>query len=85
MVDIFKSDVFSLGMCMLDLCILGSCEQCYDYEESIILSEDLRDKFNSLVGVYSRELLNLIYEMLSFDLEIRPSFLSLEKYLNEMG
>jgi serine/threonine protein kinase len=30
-VNIFKSDVFTLAMCLLHCCLLDSCDDCYDY------------------------------------------------------
>ena len=41
-IDIFKSDIFSLGMCLLHCCLLETCEDCYDYDNCEIIPQILR-------------------------------------------
>ena len=76
--------MFSLGMCLLHCCLLESCDDCYDYENCQIIPEVLKEKFNLLVDYYSKELLNLIYEMLNFNVSMRPDFIKVEKKLNDL-
>lgn len=75
--------MFSLGMCLLHCCLLESCEDCYDYQNCEIIPGVLKEKFNILVDYYSKELLNLLYEMLNFNVGMRPDFIRVEKKLND--
>ena len=51
--DIFKADVFSLGMCALSAGLLEDCTDCYVYNEGVIDYELLQSKLGRLSQNYS--------------------------------
>lgn len=42
--DIFRSDVFSLGMCVLHAALLESANDCFDYENCEVDYEQISNK-----------------------------------------
>ena len=74
----FKSDVFSLGMCLFFACTLTLNSLC-DIRElnDMKLVKDQLLKY--LSNRYSFKLINILYEMLQLDENNRPDFITLEK------
>ena len=74
----FKSDVFSLGMCLFFATTLTFNSLCdiRELNEMKLIKEQLT---KYLSGKYSIKLINILYEMLQIDETIRPDFISLEK------
>jgi serine/threonine protein kinase len=56
----FKSDVFSLGMTMLECCALLTARSCYEYEQGRINYEVVRDFLQNASSQYSQFLMNVI-------------------------
>ncbi|CAD8112351.1 unnamed protein product [Paramecium sonneborni] len=81
-IDFIKGDVFALGLTLLELASLNSCEQYYDWiskevhTDKIIKANDLL-----LQKGYSTLFTNLIYQMIS-DVDIRPRFSDLKEVLS---
>ena len=53
-VDVFKADVWSLALCVLQAALLDPCDDCYDYEQSIINYEVLQERIDRLSENYSK-------------------------------
>lgn len=76
--DIFKADVFSLGMCALSAGLLEDCTDCYVYNEGVIDYELLQSKLGRLSQNYSQDFVKVLAVMLEFDVFNRPNFIELE-------
>ena len=76
----YKSDVFSLGMCLL-LAITLSFDSVYEIreEKDMNMIKNILEKY--LIPHYSNYLLNILYHMLQIDEELRPNFIELENLL----
>jgi len=76
----YKSDVFSLGMCLF-LAATLSFESLYDIreEKSMKMVRNTLEKY--LIPHYSDYLVNILYHMLQIDEELRPNFIELENIL----
>ena len=74
----FKSDVFSLGMCLFFATTLTFNSLCdiRELDDMKLIKEKL---IKYLSGRYSYTLINILYEMLQIDENYRPDFLTLEK------
>jgi hypothetical protein len=64
-IDIFKSDVFSLALCVVHSALLESADDCFDYEGCSIDYDRLHGKVQLLSEHYSQELTDLLIEMLN--------------------
>lgn len=76
--DIFKSDVFSLGICALSAGLLEDCTDCYAYDEGTIDYNLLQSKLQKLSQHYSEDYIKVLSAMLQFDVFSRPNFIELE-------
>ena len=76
----YKSDVFSLGMCLL-LAVTLSFDSVYEIREEKDMNtiKNILEKY--LIPHYSNYLLNILYHMLQIDEELRPNFIELENLL----
>ena len=74
----FKSDVFSLGMCLFFACTLSLNSLCdiRELNDIKLIKEQL---IKYLSKRYSFKLINILYEMLQIDENNRPDFITLEK------
>ena len=74
----FKSDVFSLGMCIFFASTLTSNSLCNirELNDMKMIKERL---ITYLSGRYSFKLINILYEMLQIEEKKRPDFITLEK------
>ena len=78
----YKSDVFSLGMCVLfastlrlkSLCNVRNCQNNLELKKYII---------NIIDGKYSNEFITLLCKMISLNEEDRPNFIQLENILKK--
>ena len=76
----YKSDVFSLGMCFFLAATLSfDCLYEIREEKDMKTIKKILDKY--LVPRYSRNLVDILYNMLQIDEEIRPNFIELEQYI----
>ena len=79
----YKSDVFSLGMCILlaacltprPLCDIREIKNMLTIETIII---------NNLINRYSKKMINLILKMLEIDENLRMDFIQLEGYISNV-
>ncbi|KRX04683.1 Protein kinase-like domain [Pseudocohnilembus persalinus] len=76
-----KSDVFSLGMTMLEVCCLYTARSCYDYGQYQIIRPVIDDLLQRSRGRYSNFLINILSEMVLENEGQRPSFLELQQIL----
>ena len=74
----FKSDVFSLGMCLFFAATL-TLSSIYNIRELNDMKLIKNQIIKNLYGRYSYTLINILYEMLQIDENYRPDFLTLEK------
>ena len=76
----YKSDVFSLGICLF-LAATLSFESVYEIreEKSMKMVRNILEKY--LIPHYSDYLVNILYHMLQLDEELRPNFIELENIL----
>ena len=79
----YKSDVFSLGMCIL-LAATLSGYTLYDIREIIDINTITKIIFNALNGRYSKNIINLIIKMLQIDENLRMDFIELEKFISNI-
>ena len=76
----YKSDVFSLGMCILLAAGLSAYYLC-DIRELVDINAISNIIRNKLKNRYSQNLINLIINMLQLDENLRMDFIELELYL----
>ena len=77
----YKSDVFSLGMCLLHAATMDF--KCTDEIREITNMEKISEILNKYLGErYSNKFISLIYLMLQVEENTRPDFIELEKKLN---
>ena len=79
----YKSDVFSLGMCLLYAATMYF--NCTDEIREITDMNKINYILNKYLGErYSNKFISLIYVMLQVDEEMRPDFIQLEQKLNNL-
>ena len=76
----YKSDVFSLGMCFF-LAATLSFDSLYEIREEKNMKKikNILEKF--LLEHYSKNLVDILYNMLQVDEDLRPNFIELEKLI----
>ena len=74
----YKSDAFSLGMCIFFAATL-SYDSLYEIreEKNMMKIKKILEKY--LLPRYSENLVNILYNMLQVDEDLRPNFIELEK------
>ena len=72
--DIFKSEVFSLGMTLLECATLERAEQYYNIKTHKIRFAQIRAKLENLRKVYSSSFVELLQSALSESEHSRPAF-----------
>jgi hypothetical protein len=72
----YYSDVFALGMCILESACLRSSTECYDRSYSIIGSS-IRERIAFIKEFYTVEFCNLVASMLEFDIRKRSDSVEL--------
>ena len=79
----YKSDVFSLGMCILLAACLTPRPLCDIREiKNMVTIETI--VINSLINRYSKKMINLILKMLEIDENLRMDFIQLEEYISNV-
>ena len=79
----YKSDVFSLGMCILLAACLSTRPLCDIREiKNMVTIETII--INSLINRYSKKMINLILKMLEIDENLRLDFIQLEQYISNL-
>ena len=78
----FKSDVFSLGMCLF-LASSLSYEGLYEVREILKYKDKTRLVVNRYLSLkYSQKYINILISMLQINENDRPDFIELEKIVN---
>ncbi|CAD8133582.1 unnamed protein product [Paramecium pentaurelia] len=75
--NLFKSDVYTLGMIFLQVCLLQPQDNCYDYFEGKINMQQLFTNIEQARTIYTSELVEIIEEMLEQVENDRPDFIQL--------
>ena len=78
----YKSDVFSLGMCVF-LAATLTFQSLYDIRElkDMELIKNILVKY--LIAKYSYDFVHILIKMLEFNEELRPDFIELEKIISK--
>jgi hypothetical protein len=76
----YKSDVFSLGMCIF-LAATLSFDSLYEIREEKDMKIIKKILVKYLVPRYSKNLVDILYNMLEIDEDLRPNFIELEKII----
>ena len=76
----YKSDVFSLGMCFFFAATL-SFDSLYEIreEKNMKIIKSILEKY--LLPRYSKNLVEILFNMLQIDEDLRPNFIELEKLI----
>ena len=81
--DLFKADVFSLGMVIFDAALLNdSDDEIVDNIEKMILEQNLQSRLSHFKSIFPN-LSQIVSEMLEFDPSKRPNPLNLLERLNQ--
>lgn len=72
--DFWKSDIYSLGMTMLEVMTLNSCLMCYDWNNFKVQHPMIDSLISDARSRYSQFLCGLIKDMLLEDEPLRPCF-----------
>ena len=75
----YKSDVFSLGMVLLQAANLQSCDRLYKWDNFTIDQKEVNQRIDSLQATYSESYQNLLRDMLNFNENARPDFILLNE------
>lgn len=75
--DVFKADVFALGMLMMELAQLKSSNQYYVWAKCNINFEKIERDLADINQVYSDSFVQQVREMLIVNADVRPHFIQL--------
>jgi hypothetical protein len=75
--DAQKSDVFCVGMVLLEAATLLSADSCFDFYHCWVLDDKIQDRLNDIKIKYHDSLYYMIKEMLTLNEVQRPDFASL--------
>ena len=79
-IDRFKSDIFTLGLTLLESATLVSVNSCYNWENHMINYEFVLRKILIVEKRYSKELAYLLKLMLNVVQEERPNIFEIEGF-----
>ncbi|KAM3137380.1 hypothetical protein pb186bvf_010560 [Paramecium bursaria] len=77
--NLYKSDVFTLGVIFLHVSLLKNMDKLYTYEEGRIDVQQLRTFLEQLSQVYGGDIHDIIQWMLEIQEKDRPDFIELRK------
>ena len=77
-----KSNVFALGMLMLEICTLKPSSQCYDLTNYDILGDVVTSRIAEIEAKYPRKIVMIIANMLDYDYEERMTPKQLSIWVN---
>ncbi|EAR99464.1 protein kinase (macronuclear) [Tetrahymena thermophila SB210] len=72
-----KSDVFCIGMVILEAASLLSADSCFDYYHAWVLEDKIQDRLNEIKSKYHDSLYYMLKEMLTINEIQRPNFQTL--------
>ena len=81
--NVFKSDVFSLGLCIINAALLESCDDIYNFTKYTINALALEEKIEKMKIQYPIEFVTLVQQMVMLEEKDRLDFILLEKQVNE--
>jgi len=81
--NIYKSDLFSLGVCLINAALLESCDDIYNFTKYSINELALEEKIEKLKIQYPYEFVSIIQQMVFLDEKNRLDFILLEKNVEE--
>lgn len=70
----YKSDVWSIGLTILEMASLLSIDDCYNWDDCTISYTVIQELLSRVQQKYSYELVKLIKSLLEEDENIRPDF-----------
>ena len=76
-----KSGVFSLGISLIELCLLTASKDLYNYNKRTINYTELENRLNIVKNKYPLSIYCLLRDMLERDDDSRPSFVKLAESL----
>lgn len=77
--NVFKSDVFSLGVCMMNAALLESCDDIYNFTKFTVNEMTLEEKLEKMKLQFPPELVSVVAQMVALDEKNRLDFILLEK------
>ncbi|KRX08501.1 Protein kinase-like domain [Pseudocohnilembus persalinus] len=81
--DVYKSDIFTVGMIALQMCTLQDLENVYDYKNGEIYHNTVQSLLIQVKNQYNKKIYDLLNSMLQFDENERPSTQQLQqKFIN---
>ncbi|EAS04515.1 protein kinase (macronuclear) [Tetrahymena thermophila SB210] len=83
--SISKSDVFSLGLCALEMATMKSIQNIYDFNDFKIYEDLLQQLLQEVQVIYSDHLSQLLIQMLSLTEVQRPDFDDLAYVLKDLS
>jgi hypothetical protein len=70
----FKSDVFTLGIILIECCFLHFCDDLYAWDTFEFKNELLVSYLSKIKAIYGLEVYNLVYRMTLLDENMREDF-----------
>ena len=80
--NLYKADVFSLGLSLIEASNLESLEKAYDWDKLAFNENLVNEGLNKIRNRYSDSLADILAKMTLLDDFVRPDFLSLDATLN---
>ncbi|EGR33473.1 protein kinase domain protein, partial [Ichthyophthirius multifiliis] len=78
----FKSDVFTLGVILIECCFLNFCDELYCYENGEFNLGVLNDYLLKIKAIYGNEVFSLIQRMTVYEENQREDFIQLAQAFN---
>ncbi|KAL4436314.1 hypothetical protein ABPG74_015905 [Tetrahymena malaccensis] len=79
--NVFKQEVFSLGLTILQSATLRDVSQVYDWDKMLVKVDILKQLIEFAASFYSQEFIAVINLMLQFEDTYRPDFVQLRQYV----
>ncbi|KRX09751.1 Protein kinase-like domain [Pseudocohnilembus persalinus] len=80
--NVYKSDVYSLGMVILEMLNQNYLDQCFDYESGEFNYGEFHPLFDEIIkNIQNKNLVSFIQQMIEQDEDLRPDFVNLEQQI----
>ena len=70
---IFKSDLFTFGLVLLEVCTLKVSSEVYDEDTYNILHPKIVERMNSVKKYYSEGVFKIVHSLLEYDMNARKT------------
>ena len=80
--NLYKADVFSLGISLIEASNLETLEKAYDWDKLLFNENIVKEGLAKVRNRYSDNLADILAKMTLVDDNVRPDFLSLDATLN---